>query len=59
MREIDELNKGDLEYYAGTTGDQTGIYVDFIASKVNELVGVVNEMVRAIEAIEDSMKGNK
>ncbi len=59
MREIDELNKGDLEYYAGTTGDQTGIYVDFIASKVNELVDVVNEMVRAIEAIEDSIRGNK
>jgi len=59
MREIDELNKADLEYYAGTTGDQVGIYVDFIASKVNELVEVVNEMVKAIEAIEDSMKRNK
>jgi len=53
MREIDELNKGDLEYYAGTTGDQTGIYVDFIASKVNEIVGVINALVKAVEAIED------
>jgi len=59
MREIDELNKGDLVYYAGTTGDQVGIYVDFIASKVNELVEVVNEIVKAVEDIEDSMKGNK
>ena len=59
MREIDELNKADLEYFAGTTGDQTGIYVDFIASKVNEIVEVVNALVKAVEAIEDSKRRNK
>jgi len=58
MRELDELNKADLVYYAGTTGDEVGIYVDFIASKVNELVEVVNELVKAVEDIEDKMKRN-
>jgi len=52
MRELDKLDKADLVYYAGTTGDETGIYVDFIASKVNELVDTVNDLIKAVEAIE-------
>jgi len=52
MREIDELDKAYLTYCAGTTGDETGIYVDYIASKVNEIIKVVNALIEFVEEIE-------
>jgi len=55
MFEVEELDKTELTYALGTIENSLDIYVDYVASKLNELIAAHNELAKYLEKITDKL----